>query len=484
MKSVKVLLVRAARAPGKQDPRLPALPEPLALETLAAAIPDEDVRICDVTAGDNLTSILRDFAPDIVGLTCLTTEVYDAIEASVIARRELPDAWILVGGIHASLLPEDFMLDTIDGIVIGEGEEPLRALVAAKKKGESLRPMPKLICRDRSGAFTRGEGAYPQVDLDSRKTPRRDLTAAHRKDYYFMHSRPCASLEASRGCPFACKFCSVWKFHKGWRGACAERVAEEIMKIEEPHMIFVDDNFLHDTDRAYAVAKILKDRGYHRDIGIQARSDTIAKHPELIEQWKEVGLSTILIGFESVDPKYLKKIRKQNSLETNNKAIDIMHACDVRIWGAFIVMPSFSRDDFKRLRDYVNDRGVEFRQFTILTPLPGTPLYDEQKDILTTTDYRLFDALHAVVPTEMPLDDFYAEFAKTYSSYRLSGIFKRIFTGKLGLIELVDYIGMLRVAGSPDFYKSGHSLGPHVPTGLEIMQGARKPEELVAMVDA
>ncbi|KPK48721.1 MAG: hypothetical protein AMK72_06265 [Planctomycetes bacterium SM23_25] len=92
--------------------------------------------------------------------------------------------------------------------------------------------------------------------------------------------------------------------------------------------------------------------------------------------------------------------------------MDILNDLGVHMWGAFIVDPQFTREDFRALKTYREKRDIIYPQFTILTPLPGTDLYDEREDELVTRDYRLFDALHAVLPTRLPREEFYKEFAR------------------------------------------------------------------------
>ncbi len=103
------------------------------------------------------------------------------------------------------------------------------------------------------------------------------------------------------------------------------------------------------------------------------------------------------------------------------------------IWGAFIVDPGWEQDDFARLREYVSEREITHTQFTVLTPLPGTQLYRERREELLTEDYSCFDTLHAVLPTRLPRDEFYRNFADLYRQRSLGPYYDLVREGKMSI---------------------------------------------------
>ncbi len=139
---------------------------------------------------------------------------------------------------------------------------------------------------------------------------------------------------------------------------------------------------------------------------MECRTDSIVRHPELVEQWAGLGLSCVLLGLEGPSNGMLKKVNKRNTVQVNNEAVRILQANGISVWGAFLVDTDFTADDFQALRDYVTEMEITHTQFTVLTPLPGTQLYREKASELLTRDYTRFDALHAVVPTRLPHEEF------------------------------------------------------------------------------
>jgi len=262
--------------------------------------------------------------------------------------------------------------------------------------------------------------------------PARDLSSRYAASYFFLFDQPHACIATSRGCPFRCNFCSVWKFYnKRCRYMSAERVVDELLQVEPGAVSFVDDNFLSNVPRAWRILELVRERGIRKEYGIQARTDTISKHPDLLRAWREVGLETVLIGFEGASQEKLDAVCKGATVEQNERAMDLLNQLGVHMWGAFIVDPQFTRDDFRQLKRYREERGIIYPQFTILTPLPGTDLYAERYHELVTHDYRLFDALHAVLPTRLGREDFYKEFAALYRPDNPGLVYEWISSGRL-----------------------------------------------------
>jgi len=164
---------------------------------------------------------------------------------------------------------------------------------------------------------------------------------------------------------------------------------------------------------------------------MECRTDSIVRHPELIEKWVEAGLYAVLLGLEGGSDTMLRNVNKSCSIDTNDEAIRILQDNGVIIWGAFLVDPDWTEDDFKRLGDYVREKKITHTQFTILTPLPGTTLYRQRRDELLTGDYSCFDTLHAVLPTRLPREVFYQHFAGLYRQYDIGPYVDLVRAGKM-----------------------------------------------------
>ena len=145
--------------------------------------------------------------------------------------------------------------------------------------------------------------------------------------------------------------------------------------------------------------------------------------------WKDCGDLAIFLGLESVTDEGLKAVNKKNTADNNVQAINILKDLGVGFTPNFIVDPAWDRDDFKRLRDWIETMGAYNSGFSILTPLPGTDLWDTAKQNVNTHEWEMFDIVHTVLPTKLPLDEFYAEYSALWQHalnvrYRYKGKLK------------------------------------------------------------
>lgn len=416
--------------------------EPLGLECVAGGLEPEghtcqivDMRIDGV---ENGLAKMRAFGPDIVGLQCnFTTERFRAMRLARRVKDVVPEALVILGGHDASRDPRWFLKPGIDVIVIGDGEEVMPGLVEAWGRNKDLRAVPGLLINAPSGPIHTGT-APARPNIDELPFPARHLIREYASEYYINFRRPLALLETARGCPFKCNFCSVWKFHETFREKSPARVVKEMEQIEAPNVFITDDIFWMNVKRGRELGQALIDSGIRKHYTIQTRSDIICKFPDLIEQWKGCGRMTVFLGLEKVDDAGLKSVNKKNTADNNNRAIRILQELDVGYTPNFIVDPTWEKPDFERLKRWIDEMGAYNSGFSVLTPLPGTDLWDEVEADVNTRDWELFDIAHTVLPTKLPLDEFYREYAGLWKHamdvrYQIEGKLKT----QLGLLAAI-----------------------------------------------
>ena len=434
--------------------RLAAMPEPLALEILAACLGDHEVRILDMRIDSDLAGALEEFRPALVAITALTTEVYTARDVLRAVKEHNPETWTVVGGHHCTLVPEDFEVPQVDAIALGEGEFVFPHLVAALARGQPLRGVANVIWKDRDGRFVRNRRVIPRGrSMDGVPLPRRDLVRQYREHYFFLFDKPDSSVATGRGCPYRCSFCSVHEFYDGrTRQMSARRVLEEIRLVETRHITFVDDNFLMNVRRERELADLIAAEGIAKSFSMEARTDTIARHADLVEKWVDIGLYAVLLGLEGASDDVLAGVNKSNAVAVNDEAIRILKDNGVIIWGAFLVDPNWTADDFRRLHDYVRRKEITHTQFTVLTPLVGTELYRRRIGDLLTRDYTCYDTLHAVVPTRLDRVEFYQRLANLYRQSDLGPYYDLVREGKLTIEDVRRGKRMLDAMGRWENY--------------------------------
>ncbi len=413
---MRVLLIQPMQHQGIGLERLDLI-EPLGLEMIAGALWDRhEVALLDLRLNpEALLATLSDFRPHVVGISStFTVKLYQTLRIAETAKTVNPQIFVVVGGHHPSLYPADFHHPAVDAIVVGEGEISMRELIDCLAAGDDPSRVPGLVLNQGQTQVPTGQRTLVH-DLDLLPHPQRTLTQPFRHYYHLFFEQPIAALETTRGCPYQCNFCAVWHFYQGQvRFKSPQRVVTELEAIAEPKVFFTDDNFLVSARRSKELAHLIRERGIRKHYYVQARSDVIVRHPELIAQWREVGLRGVFIGFEKPDQAGLDAVNKNNSIENNERALAILRQHGIEPDASFIVDPTYDPSDFATLRRYVRRLRLRLPFFTVLTPLPGTTFFDAVKEQLTTHNYEQFDMLHAVLPTRLPLAEFYAELAKLY----------------------------------------------------------------------
>ena len=444
--------------------------EPLGLEVVAASLQGHRVRILDLFEDCDVAREIHDFKPQAVGIGCsFTTDVPRAVSLARMVKSIAPEAYTFVGGHHPSQVPDDFFHPFVDAVVIGDGEATAPHLIDALDGKRDPVALAGLAINTPEGQVRNPERPLIR-DMDRLPIPARNLTRRYRKRYYLGTRHPIVTMETSRGCPYRCHFCSVWKFHRGTvRFMSPERVVEEILTLPRGDVLFTDDNFLADAERAYRIADLIERRGIRRRWIFQARSDSIVRHPEVVSKWASAGLAGVFIGFEKTDQSDLDGVNKHNSPQNNEEALRFLQSQRIDVYASFIVDPTFGRAEFDSLSRYIRKFKIRDPYFSVLTPLPGTELFDKMKQRITTNNHEFYDLLHAVLPTELPLDQFYQQFAGLYRDAYLKGqnkwnllvlLVSRFFSGHLSISRLTRLNESVRLLMDPQAYLSIMSTAP------------------------
>lgn len=449
-----------------------AITEPLGLEAIAGALNSRDnshdISMLDMRFDKDVERFLQTNRPDAVGVAIpFTTLVYAGQAVLNTVRRMLPHAITFVGGHHAALNPSDF-LGRCDIVVMGEGEQLFPELLARIESGRSLDTLPGLtLIRNGKPFFT---GERPLItNLDELPLIDRSISERYSERYFFRNMAPVTTIETTRGCTHRCVFCSVWKFNRGrYRQKSPERVFEEVKAVPTADILFADDNFMGSVSRIERIYRLIHEADLKKRFGCQARTDTIAGNPDTIRRWRDIGLSWVLIGFESFNQDQLAWMNKKTDVEMNEEAVRILQDNNIEIQAAFIVDPAYGRNEFRSLRKYIKRLKLKSCQITVLTPLPGTDLFKEKWAELTSRNYELFDFFHAVLPTNLPLDQFYGEFCKLYRRVAIAPNIKELikspsnFSPRNILQGIYMFNNMLRPKG----YLKGHYRS--MSSGLDI----------------
>ena len=393
--------------------------EPLSLEVLAGNLDDHEVGIVDLKAdSEAFRDILSDFSPHVVGFTGLTCEA-NTILALASTAKEMIKTTVVVGGVHASNDPHFFNKPDIDYIVVGLGKLSFRELIAAIESESSTETIPG-VARTRPGsALSFAARAYSHDDLVEEKPPRYDLVARYR-DHYVLPTLGfrLGAVTAASGCPHRCSFCCIEKTTGGrYLTSSPEAVVRDIGLLGNiPVIRLVDANTFGSTSHARELCQRIVETGLKKNYVADVRSDTVVRNADLFAEWKKAGLRSVIVGFEEIDDGKLGEMGKENTSAMNSEAIKILHDIGITVVGDFIISPDWDELRFQEMRGYLDKNPVDLPMFSILTPLPGTVLYESLKERITIHDLDYYTLTNAVFPTRMDEKVFYENYADLMKS--------------------------------------------------------------------
>lgn len=387
--------------------------EPLGLELVAGAVraAGHDVRLLDLQIFRHADYFreLSVFRPQAVGFSInYLANVPEVVDLAVETKRRLPDCFVFIGGHSASFIAREILEHAggaIDCAVRGEGEAITPRLLAAISHGR-LEALPGVVTLN-------GSGPPPtlQESLDTHLAAR-DLTRKRRK-YFIGVLDPCASIEFTRGCPWDCNFCSAWTFYgRSYRKVSPEVAAEDLARIQEPNVFIVDDVAFIRPEHGWAIGREIERRRIQKRYYLETRCDVLLRNREVFAYWKRLGLKYMFLGLEALDEEGLKLHRKRVTPTENFKALEVARELGIRVAINIIADPDWDEHRFAIVRQWAMSV-PEIVHLTVGTPYPGTETWYTESRELTTADYRLFDVQHAVLPTRLPLKQFYEELVRT-----------------------------------------------------------------------
>jgi len=407
--------------------------EPLDLEIVAGGLPpDCDVSILDLSLYRNPQKVLRKTIlqdqPDLVGITGYSNQSNSVREYAQKIKELNPQTIVVVGGIHAIIMAADYKCPgSIDVVVRGDGTGPFRVVADALLSGEPLTPTPWLLPVDAPEFDVLAAEPVPAWSGDELPPrPRRDLIDSSRY-FCICPGSPeggrvktifpeVVTVRTSIGCPYRCNFCVVRKLTGGkYIQRSPEDVVDEIAGLKQDYVYFVDDEMFINAERCQKIAELLLERGIQKKYVSWARSDTICAQVDLFRLWKKAGLETLYVGIESLEEANLDFYNKKVDPSVNLKAVNILRELGIGLHAAMMVNPDFETEDFLKIRKAIDILSPAEITFTVFSPSPGTELYEEhQGEYLFENPCLYYDCMHSILPTRLPMKQFYRYFALLY----------------------------------------------------------------------
>jgi radical SAM superfamily enzyme YgiQ (UPF0313 family) len=337
--------------------------------TMVAALTPRDVAVSIVD--DEREPVDCGVKADLVGISLLTPSARRGYQiAREYRQRGVP---VVLGGIHVTACPEE-AADEADAIVIGEAEDT----------------WPGLLRDFMSGRLQKIYRSSNDFSLAGLPIPRRDLL---RKGEYLTVN----TVQATRGCPFNCEFCSMTAL-MGRRTRCrpVEEVVEEVRALEGRLFVLNDDNIAQENDYFKAL--------FERLIPLKKTwagnaSWNVSRDPEMMDLMSRSGCTGVFIGFETIGSAdgLGKGVKSESRTSLYKEAVRRLHGRGISVIGGFIF--GFDSDDesvFPRTLAFAIDSRIDASQINILVPYPGTPLFErlEREGRIVERDWNRYVTSH------------------------------------------------------------------------------------------
>ena len=366
------------------------------------------VHVMDVNAEKlhfaDIERFIQEHQPRYVGFTAVTAQIINTRRIAEITKRVSPHSKVVVGGIHATALPDEVLRDpNIDFVIRGEGELPFFALVDEQP--------PASI----GGLSYRGGNSLQPIQHNPLAEPIQDLDALPTPAYHLIHFAlyepavgaylrlPAINMTMTRGCPGKCTFCN--SAETALRTRSPGHVVDEIHTLQRRYGIkevnFYDDTFTIYKQEVAQMCDLIVERRIDLTWSCFARTDCVS--PPLLQKMRAAGCHQILFGLESADPEILRNIRKPIDIQQTRRAVRMVQDAGIAVRAAFMFgNPGETVETMRRTIDFAKDLNPDIALFNITTPYPGTQMFEwaRKNGYLRTLDWNDYDLANTVL--ELP----------------------------------------------------------------------------------
>lgn len=375
---------------------------------------------------ESFLSRIKEFTPDVIGITVLTGRFPYALSLCMSIREALPEVFLIAGGLHAWLFPEELLEGYVDAVLVGESERLFPEVLDALQRGVPLTGMRGVLT---SEDVKRRRPRKPQrvENLDALPFPLRGGNGYH--PLYGVTT----SLSTTRGCPYGCIFCAFPAMYGSTiRFRQVKNVIAEVAyckrKLDVDTIFFTDACFTLPPQRTISLCKELLSQGLDLQWICQTRPDLLI-HPEdtiteMLSLMKEAGCREIALGIESGSETVLDAMRKPHSREEVRTAVRRVQEARIDVCGLFVLgCIGETPDTLKETVEFAKSLDLEKVYFGVAEPYPGTELYTiaVQRGYLASPRYWMEPSLrdkHAVLDLpELPAERAVALLQWAYRSY-------------------------------------------------------------------
>jgi len=426
---------------------------------------------------------LLESRPDFVACSAITATVNEAVRTLELAQRALPGVVTVLGGVHASFMYRELLegSSAVGYVVLGEGEETLRELLATLQGGGDPGTVPGV-------AFRRGgevvvTGRRPLLESLDELPAAWDLLDWQDYTYHVLPGSRLGSVSTSRGCDHDCIFCSQGLFWgNSWRPRAPQRVVEELERLHREYQVnlfqITDEYPTRDPGRWEAILDLLIAKGLPVQLLMETRMPDLIRDRDILWKYRKAGVIHVSIGVEAREQERLDLMRKGTELEQGRLALELLREQGIVSEASFVLgFPDETPQSVAQTLKFAQSINPDNANFLALTPWPYTELYRELKPLIRETDYARYNLIDPVLePSQMSM---------LQIEIALVDCFRKFYMGKV--LELMTMKDVFRrgyqaratklIMGSPFIFKKfGMLVLGRVPEKIgEMVQKIKAP---------
>jgi anaerobic magnesium-protoporphyrin IX monomethyl ester cyclase len=333
---------------------------------------------------EEVKAIIKNLQPEIVGITCGSATYQRCIETAHAAKEAEPKCKVVVGGWHASYMPETLLDHSeVDYVVVGEGEQAMTELATAITSDDvkSSINIPGVAYRNK-GQIVKSNPQFIS-DLDQVPFPARHLLPMNMygRRIEFLDVEPVDIMSVTRGCPYHCAWCDVETlWGKQCRSFSPKRIFEEMehlaKKFDSKGIYFISDNFTIHKKQTLELCELIKKEKIDIEWACDTRVDLLSR--ELLQRMKEAGCKTIWFSIESGSPLILEKLNKSITMKQITDAFRLCRETGMQIACSFMLgIPGETFEDMKLSLKFAKKLDPDWCRFNTYVAYPGSALYEE-----------------------------------------------------------------------------------------------------------
>ncbi len=388
-----------------------------------------NVRFIDAMAEDIphevLAEVIRKSEADVIMATAITPMIYKAQETLKIAREMRPQAKLILGGIHPTFMYSQVFSEApwIDYIVRGEGEEIIVNLLRSIEAGSDLTDRKDIL----GIAYLENDevvatAAHPPIRPLDNLTPDWTILDWDRYIYIPLNVRV-AVPNFARGCPFTCRFCSQWKFWRGYRSRDPKKFVDEIEGLVKNHkvgfFILADEEPTINRKKFITLCNELVDRNLGIYWGINTRVTDILRDLDLLPLYRKAGLVHVSLGTEAASQLKLNRFRKETTIEQNKYAVKMLQKHGIVAEAQFIMgLDNETPETIEETYGFSLDWDPDMVNWNMYTPWPFAELFEDLGDKVEIRDYSKYNFVTPIMkPDAMEREDVLKGVLRNYGRF-------------------------------------------------------------------